>query len=220
MSSHYFEVGIFGFVLLFILALFIIWKWWVFIDELSCIVSYNHTFARKVLKKNIFFACLLAAALSDIPMYAGFIAYHKYSILLYSFHKLQAAFQFAAYSLTISDWTLVLFEIHEDTYIPFLLRRATLVFLNFVFFIVCLVNFVYCYVSADMSSFLNSTVYQVGVEFLIITPFILTLIMLHSGLKLSWRIQVSVSLHLLQCLELTLMCCISFVVVSLWVIIL
>jgi hypothetical protein len=148
----------------------------------------------KIRKRHLFYFFLFMATLSDLPMYCGFIVYHSYKMELYSFHKLQAAFLFTAYSLTISDWTTVLFEIKEDELIPFLLRKASLAFLSLIFFVISIMNFIYCFTSENLQEFLDSDVYETGLLLMIFIPLLLTVIMLRSGIKLSVRIQVRIYL--------------------------
>lgn len=198
-SADYSSIGIMGFVSLFILFLVVLWKWVSFVLEIRAYYALNSDgtsetnisdkIMGKIRKRNLFYFLLLMATASDIPMYVGFLRFHKYNITMYSFHKLQAAFLFGSYSLTISDWTTVLFEIKEDTLMPFLLRKASLLFLNLLFFIISIINFVYCYTTANLQAFLDSTIYEVDLMFMILTPLILTVIMLRSGVKLSVRIQ-------------------------------
>jgi hypothetical protein len=211
-SEDYVYVGVIGIVSLSMLASAIMWKWASFFVETRSIYMSSHfsnpvsqastntspstssllseKLTGKIVKRNLFYVCLLLAALTDIPMYAGFIVYRGYNMTMYSFHKLQAAFLFSAYSITISDWTTVLFEIKEDSFMPFLLRKVSLIFLNLMFASISVINFIYCYVTSNLQDFLNSVVYEMDLLFMILTPLILTVIMLRSGIKLSLRIQV------------------------------
>jgi hypothetical protein len=202
--EDYSNIGILGFVSLFLLAVIVAWKWACFAEEIRYIyydfmavgvgsgndVNVQERLSGKIRKRHMLYCFLLMASFCDIPLYAGFIVYHGYDMTLYSFHKLQAFFMFAAYSVTISDWANVLFEIKEDTFMPFIFRKATLLFLNFLFLVISIINFIYCYTTANLQQFLDSAVSETDVLFMIGTPLILTVIMLRSGLKLSARIQV------------------------------
>jgi hypothetical protein len=88
----------------------------------------------------------------------------------------------------------VLFEIKEDELIPFLLRKASLVFLSLIFFVISIMNFIYCFTSENLQEFLDSDVYETGLLLMIFIPLLLTVIMLRSGIKLSVRIQVRIYL--------------------------
>jgi hypothetical protein len=131
---------------------------------------------------------LLLATLVDIPLYITFISQHEYTLTTYSFHKFSSAFLFAAFSLTISDWSAVLHDINEYELQPFLLRKATLVGINVLYALVSLANFIFCYTLDNFDSYTSSTPYIVGIFFQISVSLILTLFMLSAGLKLAWRI--------------------------------
>lgn len=128
------------------------------------------------------------AAAVDIPLYVEFIIDQKYTLTSYSFHKVSSAFLFAAFSITISDWAGVLYDINEYDLQPFLLRKATLVGINVLYALVSLLNFIFCYTLNDFDSYTNSSLYILGIFFQITVSLLLTLFMLSSGLKLAWRI--------------------------------
>lgn len=139
-------------------------------------------------KKLAFHVCLFFAAAVDIPLYVEFILEHKYTLTSYSFHKFSSAFLFAAFSITISDWAGVLYDINEYELQPFLLRKATLVGINGLYALVSMINFVFCYTLSDFDSYTNSSLYILGIFFQITVSLLLTLFMLSAGLKLAWRI--------------------------------
>lgn len=139
-------------------------------------------------KKLAFHLFLLFATVVDIPLYAAFITEHEYTLTTYSFHKFSSAFLFAAFSITISDWSTVLYDINEYELRPFLLRKATLIGINVVYTLVSLTNFIFCYTLSDFDSYTNSSLYIMGIFFQILVSLVLTLFMLSAGLKLAWRI--------------------------------
>lgn len=131
---------------------------------------------------------MLLAAVVDLPMYAEFISNQDYSLTTYSFHKVSSALLFGAFSITISDWAGVLYDINEYELQPFLLRKATLIGINVLYALVGLTNFIFCYTLSDFDSYTNSSLYIMGIVFQIAVSLILTLFMLSAGLKLAWRI--------------------------------
>lgn len=139
-------------------------------------------------KKLAFHLFLLFATVVDIPLYVAFITEHEYTLTTYSFHKFSSAFLFAAFSITLSDWSAVLYDINEYELRPFLLRKATLVGINVIYTLVSLTNFIFCYTLSDFDSYTNSILYIMGIFFQILVSLTLTLFMLSAGLKLAWRI--------------------------------
>jgi len=121
-------------------------------------------------------------------MYANLISSQDYTLTTYSFHKVSSALLFAGFSITISDWAGVLYDINEYELQPFLIRKATLVGINVLYALVSLTNFIFCYTLNDFDSYTNSGLYLMGIFFQIATSLILTLFMLSAGLKLAWRI--------------------------------
>ncbi len=123
-----------------------------------------------------------------MPLYVEFLTDQKYTLTTYSFHKVSSAFLFAGFSITISDWAGVLYDINEYELQPFLLRKATLIGINVIYALVSLSNFVFCYTLTDFDSYTNSSLYILGIFFQISVSLLLTLFMLSAGLKLAWRI--------------------------------
>jgi len=122
-------------------------------------------------------------------MYISFIVIGDYSLITYSFHKLECAALFGAFSITIHDWTTVLYAIHEDTQFESRLKSLLLIGINLLFMIISVVNFSYCYAVENFDAYTNSPVYIVALFIQIFPPLILAIVMLRAGLKLSWRIK-------------------------------
>ena len=141
------------------------------------------------LKKLFFHVMLLTASTVELPLYIGFLMDGRYTLVSYSFHKLESAALFTAFSITINDWAGVLYDIQEYELYPFILRKATLVTITFLYVLVSVMNFIFCYTLGDFNSYTNSMEYQVGLFFQIAVSVALTFFMLSSGLKLAWRIR-------------------------------
>ena len=153
------------------------------------ITKQQHTEGSAFYKKLLFHIFLILASAVDIPMYVEFIVAKDYTLTSYSFHKFSSAFLFAAFSITISDWGAVLYDIQEYDLYPFLFRKATLVSINILYALISVCNFIFCYTLDDFDSYTNSFLYILGIFFQITVSLLLTLIMLSVGLKLAWRIQ-------------------------------
>lgn len=98
-------------------------------------------------------------------------------------------FLFAALSITIHDWSSVLYDLHEYPIYTFLFRKLTLSILNSVYIIISLINFIFCYWTADLNDYTSNPIYLIGIFFQICMSMFLTCFMLHAGLKLYGRIQ-------------------------------
>lgn len=122
-------------------------------------------------------------------MYVGFFLNGDYDLVSYSFHRLESSILFIAYSITISDWANVLYDLQEYPMISFLMRKYVLIILNTVNLLISLINFSICYVASDFNSYTSSSVYIIGIFIQIFMSFSLTCFMLSAGLKLRWRIQ-------------------------------
>lgn len=140
-------------------------------------------------KQFLFHIFLLLASVCDIPMYVSFIMYHNYGVITYGFHKLESAFLLLAFSITISDWSKVLFDIREENMLPFAFRKVSLVAINVVSIVISLVDFISIIVYDDNDAFARTTVYLIGFIIQILAPLLLNVMMLHAGLKLSQRIR-------------------------------
>lgn len=121
-------------------------------------------------------------------MYVSFIEIDNYSLYTYSFHKLQSAFLFGALSITISDWSSVLYDINEYKFYPFLIRKFTLLCMNFVYFSSSLLNFFLCFTISKLNNYLSSPFYVLAIFIEIGWSILLTCFMLNAGLKLYHRI--------------------------------
>ena len=185
----YKTVGTVGFSNLILLSCIIIWRWTKFYYE-TYISSESYTKNFRInLKKHANYALLLIASSCDLPMYVSFFEMQRYDLITFSFHKFQSAALFGAYSLIISDWNSVLYEIQEESFIPFMCRNGSLIAVNALLTVISIVNFAYCYSFPDIDTYANSKIYVLGVFIQIIAPLFLTISMLWAGLKLSWRIQ-------------------------------
>ena len=177
------EIGIAGFATNLILSIIVIWRWIVYSYD---IFFHNVNNSRK---KHAAYFLLLIANVCDLPMYASFFIDGDYVLGTYSFHKLEAAAVFGAFSLVISDWSAVLFEIREDSFAPFIFRSISLIAINILLSSISFINFIYCYSIDSLSSYADSEIYIAGLFIQIIAPFVLTCLMLHAGIKLYLRIQ-------------------------------
>jgi hypothetical protein len=176
-------VGIVGVVDFSVLALLVLWRWTSYTWDSVVIRRASQQF-----RKHFLYFLLLFASVCDIPLFVSFFRKGDYSVASYSFHKFEAAAIFGAYSLVISDWSRVLFKIREGSYMPFVFRRITLGCINAVLTTISIVNFGYCYSTANLESYASSNIYIVGLFIQIIAPFLLTFMMLHAGLKLYLRV--------------------------------
>lgn len=122
-------------------------------------------------------------------MYISFVMIDYYGMVTYSFHKLEPAFLLGAYSMTISDWGSVLYDIQEMKHTPLIFRRGALIFINVLFSAVCISNFIYVNLSVDLDKFTKSPLYIAMIVLQIATELFLTLMMLSAGLRLSRRIR-------------------------------
>lgn len=139
-------------------------------------------------KKLVFHIFLILAAVMDLPMYCEFVINQRYTLTTYSFHKFESAFLFAALSITISDWGKVLYSIQEYNLYPFLFRRATLVSINLIYWLISIINFIFCYTLDDFDSYTSSALYTICIFFQVSVSVVLIVLMLSAGLKLAWRI--------------------------------
>lgn len=139
-------------------------------------------------KRLVLHLFLLGATTFSIPMYISFIVINDYGVITYSFHKLEPAFLIGAFSITINDWSSVLYDIREIRREPLILRKFSLIVINVIFFSSSIINFFFCILSNSLKSFLNSPIYIVMIFMQLSVEILLTSMMLHSGLRLSRRI--------------------------------
>lgn len=140
-------------------------------------------------KKLVFHIFLLLASVVDLPYYFSLAVYGNFSLVPYSFHKLESAFLFAALSITISDWGVVLHDINELTLFTVLIRRGTLIAVNIVYMSISFANFIVCLVMTNIDVYLDSPLYTATIFFQISMAGLVSILMLNAGIKLSLRIQ-------------------------------
>ena len=139
-------------------------------------------------RKRILLQCLLVGAVAcDIPMYIAFVITGNYTLVTYSFHKFNSALLFAAYSMTIYDWSAVLYDIKEIDHRPLFFRRNSLIVFTALMFLTSLVNFVYMYTTSGVNSYINSPIYVANIFLQVIVALFLTGMMLSAGVRLSVR---------------------------------
>lgn len=172
-------LGIIGFANLSALSCIVIWRWWAFSQQEQ----------KKDIYKRVFFFSLFFSSICDLPMYLSFIISGEYSIATFAFHKFQGCSLFVAYTITILDWSSVLYAIHEEPLWRMQLRNGTLYVVNAVFIVFSFINFGFCFSSKDLSSYTNSPVYTISLFLQIIAQLCVTCVMLVAGMKLSWRIK-------------------------------
>jgi hypothetical protein len=121
-------------------------------------------------------------------MYCSFVINNNYNILTYSFHRFETAFLFAALSITLSNWTSLLYEIHEFKLYQSIFSNAALVIINIIYSSISFVNFIFCLYTDDFEEYLNSLVYTISFFLQLATSFLLCLFIMFVGLKLLFRI--------------------------------
>jgi hypothetical protein len=141
-----------------------------------------------IMKRFMLHLCLIGTTAFSVPMYISFIAIDTYGMVTYSFHKLEPAFLIAAFSITINDWSSVLYDIREINKQPLILRKFSLVVINVVFAAGSLLNFFICILSTNLDSFTNSPIYIIMIIVQLCAEILLTSMLLHAGIRLSRRI--------------------------------
>jgi hypothetical protein len=126
---------------------------------------------------------------SDIPMYMAFTLTGDYTLVTYSFHKFSSPCLFAAYSMTIYDWSSVLYDIKEIDHRPLFFRRNSLIFITVVMVLMNLLNFIYMLTTTSVDSYINSPLYVANIFLNVIAALFITGMMLSAGLRLSVRIK-------------------------------
>jgi hypothetical protein len=121
-------------------------------------------------------------------MYVSFVTIGGYDITTYAFHKFESFCIVAALSITISDWSAVLRDIHEYDVSHFFLRRVSLVGINFLYGTISLINFITCFAMKNIDDYVQSYYYLIMIFLQIGVFALLTLLMLHAGNKLYRRI--------------------------------
>ena len=140
-------------------------------------------------KKVILHVLLVLAVVVDLPMYVSLVVIEDYNYITYSFHKFQSMFLLAAYSITINDWSSVLYSIQEIKRLPLVFRTGFLVFVNTVFSLFCIFDFAVIIAVRDVDRYTGTLTYKISIMLQISVTLALTLFMLYAGLGLSWRLQ-------------------------------
>ncbi len=109
-TGDYRNIGIIGVSNLSVLLSVAAWRFSVFLQNADRSELGN----KQYFKKLAFYLCLCASVLSDIPMYIGFVLTQDYVLDLYAWHKFTVSLLFTAYSIMISDWIGVLYDLRED----------------------------------------------------------------------------------------------------------
>lgn len=180
------EIGIIGMTNLGLLLLVIIWRIVLFVH--ATLITREKRPSSNFYKRLILHLALLFAIVCELPMYSGFIIINGYIDKAYAFHKFSCAFIFAAYSITISDWASVLHDIREVSTFPLLFRKATLIALNMIIFLISTANFIYIISLDNLSTYLSSGLYVTAIFIQVFASLVLTVYMLQAGLKLAHRI--------------------------------
>jgi hypothetical protein len=153
------------------------------------IASWQYLHDPACAKSVIFHIILIAAVAVDIPMYISLLLTNEYSLVTYSFHKFSSALLFVGYSLTIYDWSNVLYDIREIDHKPLFFRRNTLILINVFMITMSVANFIYMYTCRSLDGYLKSPLYVALIFIQITAAFLLTGLMLSAGIRLSVRIQ-------------------------------
>lgn len=155
-------------------------------------MSDNHCRKRIILQ-----SLLVASVACDLPMYIAFVLTGDYTLVTYSFHKFSSALLFSAYSMTIYDWSAVLYDIKEIDHRPLFFRRNSLIGVTVLMFLISAVNFVYMYTTSGVNSYINSPLYVTNIFLQVVAGLFLTGMMLSAGVRLSIRyaLRGTMSLH-------------------------
>ena len=179
------EVGVIGETNLGLLTLVSLWRTVVLLQSAGP-KDFETTAYRKKLLLHVL---LLLGTAVDLPMYVSFIVTGDYEVATYAFHKLEVAFIFTAYSMTITDWSAVLYEINEDSHVPFLLKRGIVWTIALAVVIIAILNFIYCLAMNNLTTYTETPIYIMGLIVQMCASLTLTCVMLHGGIKLAWRIR-------------------------------
>jgi hypothetical protein len=179
------KVGIVGLFNLGLLTMISLWRTVVLVRSASPKDWYVGSFRKKLLLHVLLFM----ATATDLPMYVSFIVVGEYSVGTYAFHKWECAYIFTAYSITITDWSAVLYEINEDSHTPFLLKRGIVWFVTISVIAIALLNFVFCLAMNNLNTYTQTPIYIMGIVVQMGASFLLTCVMLQGGIKLAWRIR-------------------------------
>ncbi len=199
--SVFVEIGIVGVSNLSVLFLFVMYRFYCYIkthEKAAEVLSASSTqFGDRLFslswsqhrKRCIFHVLLLLSVASDIPMYSSFIVTGLYEPETYAFHKLQSMFLFIAFSMTIFDWSQLLYRIDEIGSSYFFLRKSVLFGINAVVVLSSLLSFSILIENGNnLTTFTDSPEYKAQTYVQIVAAGTLTLMMLHAGVKLHRRI--------------------------------
>ena len=178
------QIGIAGLTHCVILIGIISWR-------AVCFVIYTPSRERRgptFVKRLIFHLLLWLAIASDIPMYSSFVVTNSYQMITYGFHKLESGWMFVAYSVVVSDWLAVLRDINEDSNTAYTFKWWALFVSNVVVIAICLSNFLECLFQSDFGTFTAGPIYTMGLFSQFSSVLLLTMMILHSGLKLAFRL--------------------------------
>lgn len=179
------QIGIVGELNLGLLTLISLWRTVVLLRS----AGPKDFQAKPFRKKLLLHILLLLGTAVDLPMYISFILMDQYEVATYAFHKLECAFIFTAYSITITDWSSVLYEINEDSHVPFLLKRGIVWTITAAVLIIALLNFIFCLAMNNLATYTETPIYIMGLLVQMGASLMLTCVMLHGGIKLAWRIR-------------------------------
>lgn len=179
-------IGLIGICHCSLLTTIILWRFSVFLRLSHVYDRWTPLFNKRLL----FHTLLLLTVVVDIPMYCSFILYDRYILSTYLFHKTSAMWIYLAYSIVVRDWIDVLYEIKEDNepvhqYKSYFITSSAIG--------VVLVTGVNVAVGAtygtDVGAYALSMAYFVGLYFQLLSTCCISTGMLHSGLKLAYRLQ-------------------------------
>ena len=181
------QIGIAGLINCVLMMSIIMWRGACYVFYTARRERIGYTFWKRV----VFHLLLLLAIVSDIPMYASFIQIERYELKTYAFHKLESGFMFIAYSVVVSDWLAVLRDINEDSEHAYICKWWALVLSNVAVITICLWNFIECFKQSGIVDFTQGPIYSMGVISQFASVLVLTVVILHSGLKLAYRLRTA-----------------------------
>lgn len=189
MSHHiiypYKEIGLIGLIVIGSLFLFVCARAIKFFYR----IDYSNK-PKNFEKRAIFYLLVCLNSFCDLPMYYGLYTQGNYIYYLFAFHRLQDCLLFAAFSMTIYDWSHVLFEISEFSgQFSFIFSKYALIFINICFICNGLLNFIYILIIHDLNKYVDSIIYHLDQYIQGIISLIFVFLMLSCGLSLTYRIK-------------------------------
>ena len=103
-------IGLMGVIHCTLLCSVILWRFSVFVNRTPVYDRWTPLFNKRVL----FHSLLLLTVGVDPPMYSTFLEFGAYVLKAYLIHKTSCMWIYLAYSIVVSDWIDVLFDIKED----------------------------------------------------------------------------------------------------------